>query len=388
MKIVRVCTLFALGCVMVGCDYTAITDPPITITLRNGFLSRYVVQVSNLSAAKGVEVYMYVADANRSARSGNVVVPANGVQEFGAMELDWEFKKGDRGFVRSPRYARELCFELLGEGQYKTWFGRGDIPEVDVAAQMRMKEIAAHTAWLKMAMAAECQRGRELFCAIERANAERAAADLGSVWPAPAHGTFRSFAEELSKAKKIAAGFVKGRGGVRTSMGRTASDISEMKFKTSGKYFESLFGVGGSASEAGRPYVSGVGVDVAVCGGQTNGTFLAESIRWSVLADCSRELSDDIPVLVSANFPCEKLRAFWDGAEDAKDVIPLLAVGETKDELSVIVYRNGRVKSFLATEVTLENIYSGAFNTCTNGYNRQIQYITPRGVVNASGMSK
>lgn len=388
MKVVHVCTLFALGCVMAGCDYAAITDPPITITLRHGFLSRYVMRVSNLSAAKGVEIYMYVADANRSARSGNVVVPANSVKEFGAIELDWEFKKGDRGFVRSPRHARELCFELLGEGRYRTWFGHGEIPEVDVAAQVRMKEIAAHTAWLKMAMAAECQRGRELFCAIERANAEREAAGLGSVWPTPTHGTFRSFAEELSKAKKIAVGLVKGRGGAQTSMGRSASDISEMKFKTSGKYFECLFGVGRFASEVGKPYVSGVGVDAAVCGGQTNGTLSAESIRWSVLADCSRELSDDIPALVSANFPCERLRAFWDGAEDAKDVIPLLAVGETKDESFVIVYRNGRVKSFLAAEATLENIYPGAFNTCTNGYNQQIQYITPRGVVKASGMSK
>lgn len=39
-------------------------------------------------------------------------------------------------------------------------------------------------------------------------------------------------------------------------------------------------------------------------------------------------------------------------------------------------------------EATLENIYSGAFNTCTNGYNRQIRYITPRGVVNAAEIVK
>lgn len=385
MKMLRLFALFAVGCAIAGCDYTAVMDPPITITVRNGILSHSVLQVSNLSAEQGVEVYVYVADANHSVRSGNIVIPANGMKEFGVLEIDWKFKAGDRGFVRSPRYTRELCFKLLEDGRYRKWFGCGDIPEVDVAEEVRTREAAEHAVWLNTAMADECLRGQKLFSAIEQVNAEREAAGLGDIWPKPTKGGLR---ELVKKARNTAAMFVKDRCGARTQTDKTASDIAEMKFKTSGNYFECLLGVGKFASTDCKPYVTGIGMDSVVCGGQTNGAISAEAVRWSVLADCSREMSDALPVLVSANFPCEKLRAFWDGKEAAKEIIPLLPVGETKDESFVVVYRNGHAKSFLAKDATLENIYSGSFNTCTNGYNRRIQYITPRGVVNAAEIVK
>ncbi len=387
MKMFRVWALFAIGCAMTGCDYTAVMDPPITITMRNGILSHRVLQVSNLSTEQGVEVYMYVADTNHSVRSGNIVIPANGMKEFGALEIDWEFKTGDRGFVRSPRHTRKLCFELENDGQYRTWFGFDDIPEVDVAEQVRIRKVAEHASWLKAAAAAECQRGRQLFLAIDRVNAEREAAGLEGVWPKPAQtqGGIREFVKE---AGSVAARFVKDRCGVRTPVVEATPDIAAMKFKTSERYFERLWGVGKFASPGCHPYVTGINMDSVVCGGQTNGTISAETVRWSVLADYSGELNDALPVLVSANFPCEKLRAFWDGKENAKEIIPLLSVGETKDESFVVVYRNGHAKSFLAKDATLENIYPGAFNTCTNGYNRQIQYLTPHGVVNAAGIVK
>lgn len=386
MNMLRVCVLFVIGFMIAGCDYTAVTDPPITLTMRNGVLSRRVIQVSNLSAAKGVEIYLYVADTNRSVRSGNIVIPANGKQEFGALEIDWEFKAGDRGFVRSPQYARELCFELCADDRFRKWFGRGDIPEIDVAEKVRLRQIKEHADWIETVTAAECQRGRELFCAIERANVERAAAGLGDVWPKPAlspspQGGIRGLAK---KARDAAARLWKERSSARTPADGTVSDVAEMKFGTSGEYFECLLGVGRFASSGSKPHITGIGLDAVACREQSNGPIAAEDVRWSVLADNSCELSNALPVLVSASFPCENLRAFWDGRENAKAVIPLLPVGTTKGESFVVVYRDGRAKSFLAHEATLENIYSGAFNTCTNGYNRQIRYITPRGVVKAS----
>lgn len=107
-----------------------------------------------------------------------------------------------------------------------------------------------------------------------------------------------------------------------------------------------------------------------------------------MLADRSEDLRECVPVLVSGNFPCEKLRSFWDGKDAATEAIQLLPVGATRDESCVVVYKDGRVRSFVACKATLCAIYHDAFNTCTNGYNRPLRYITPRGVVDAFGVVK
>ena len=149
MKSLFNCAMFVVGVAVAGCYGNAVKDPPVALTFRQGVLSRSVMQVSNLSTAEGLEVYVYVANAQRSLRSGNVVVQANSVKEFGALEINWEFKQGDRGFVRAFKYAKQLFFEVQENGHFKTWFGYDDIPEVDVAAQARVRQAAEHAAWLK-----------------------------------------------------------------------------------------------------------------------------------------------------------------------------------------------------------------------------------------------
>ncbi|MGN1359885.1 MAG: hypothetical protein ACI4X9_05465 [Kiritimatiellia bacterium] len=116
----------------VGCDYKALKDPPLALTMREGVLSKYVMQVSNLCTTEGIEVYVYVANDRNSARSGNVVIPANASREFGALEINWRFAVGDRGFVNPIRYGKKLFFKIEQDGKYRSWFGRNDIPEVDV----------------------------------------------------------------------------------------------------------------------------------------------------------------------------------------------------------------------------------------------------------------
>lgn len=54
----------------------------------------------------------------------------------------------------------------------------------------------------------------------------------------------------------------------------------------------------------------------------------------------------------------------------------------------VIVYGDGTAKALKSDKATVASIYPGAFNTCTNGYNRPIQYLTPVGVVDAVGVGK
>ena len=109
-----------------------------------------------------------------------------------------------------------------------------------------------------------------------------------------------------------------------------------------------------------------------------------ESVRWSVLADYEDEMSECIPMLVSSNFPCERLCSFWDGKTGANEVIGLMPEGELGNEACVIVYKNGKAKALPASRVTLANIYEVPFNTLTNGYNKTLRYLTPHGVRAAS----
>ena len=383
MRVLKIAAMVIAGCAIFGCDSNAIKDPPLTITFRNGVLSKQVMQVNNLSTSEGIEVYVYVASADNSIRSGNVVVPANSAKEFGALELAWEFKPGDKGFVKPVKYGKKLFFEVCENNQFKKWFGYDDIPEVDVAAQVRARQKAEHEAWLKAATDALCLRGRGLFDAITVANTNRVANGLAPLWP-KGHGSLKERAKEKLKGwkDKISAKFAKDEKSVEPS-----KDVSDMKFGSSAEYFAVLMDVVAGA-ENHKPYLTGIDIAVVSASEAKDGTLSNDSVRWSVIADYTEDLSDLIPVIVSANMPCEKLRSFWDGKETADDVIPLANTGDTKNESVIFIYKSGLVKALPADKVTLANIYAGSFNTCTNGYNRQVRYITPAGLAETEGMQK
>lgn len=392
MKHIKTVMAAVACCAMFGCDSNEIKDPPLAITFRQGMLSKYVMQVNNLSTAEGIEVYVYVASKESSLRSGNVVVPANDAKEFGALELAWEFKAGDRGFVCPVKYGKKLFFEMSPNNRYRTWFGYNDIPEVDVAAQVRARRIAEHAEWLKLTTEKMAMHGRQLFVAITEANVEREAVGFAALWPTePVQSSFKSRAKDALKGWKDKIVGKLGNDNAESAKPEEA-DIAESKFKTSGEYFDCLLDVRSLGTEKHRPYVTNVVVDAVSSAGPKGGALPAEAVRWSVLAvpvDYGfYELDDSLPVLVSVNFPCEKLRSFWDGKENADEVIPLSDVGDTRNESFVVVYKNGQAKALTSDKATLANIYAGPFNTLTNGYNRQIQYITPKGVVDAAGIVK
>ena len=148
MNIIKTIIVIMAGSAILGCDTKAFKDPPLAITLRHGLLSKQVLQVNNLSTAEGIKVYVYVSNESNSTCSGSVVVPANSAREFGALEMNWDFKPGDRGFVRPDKYGKKLFFEILSDNQYRSWFGLDDIPEEDVAEQVRVRQVAEHAAWL------------------------------------------------------------------------------------------------------------------------------------------------------------------------------------------------------------------------------------------------
>ena len=329
MNKIKMIMVVGVCCTIAGCDWFAEKDPPVALTFRNGVLSEQVMQVNNLSTAEGVEVYVYVANAESSARSGNMVVPANSAKEVGALEIKWDFKPGDRGFVWPVRFGKKLFFELLPNNQYRAWFGHDDIHEVDVAAQVRARKIAEHEAWLKATAEQVSMYGRKLFVAITHANTERIAAGLETVWPKPQESLKDRAKGKLSNWKnKIMAKLGDEQ---KASPNADVVDVADTKFWTSGEYFECLFDVRARGSENHSPYLTGIDVDVVSSSDPKSGALQQESVRWSVLADITDEMSDGLPILVSANFPCEKLRSFWDGKECAAELIPLSSSGILKD---------------------------------------------------------
>ena len=353
-KIVRaVSMLLGAGVLLTGCDGIGLQDPPLAITFRQGVLSRLVMQISNLSNAKGVEVYVYVADNERSVRSGNTVVPANGKFELGSLEIDWNFKVGDKGFVCAPRYVKKLFFEM-GEGSsYRTWFGLDDIPEIDVGARVRAFKEEKRLAKLSEDIRLMGIEAMNLYAAITNTDVLCHAEGAGGAWP---RAKVKAPLVERTKAKltewkgKIVGKLSKSGG---TTSGKVPGDLTDMRFVNSSDYFAWLF------KEEGMSMFT----------------------NWSVIAEYNGSISPMIPVLVSANLPCESLCAMWDGSENEDVVIPLQNVGTLGTNAVVIVYGNGDVRTLEAENLTRGSIYGRAFNTCTNGYNKFIQYLTPRGVV-------
>ena len=367
-----------------GCDGTQ-SDPPVAITIRGGALSDFVLQISNMSSGKSLEVYLYVADDTHSARSGNFILHPNTTKELGALEMDWNFKRGDQGFVSVGGMEKKLFFRVTKNGEYNTWFGIDDIPEVDVAAQVRARREAERKAKLEAATKATVIAGRELFVLVTEANVEREAIGLAPIWPRFADVYSDEVAEKgvVEKLKgwksKIAAKF-----GGKQDVAKYEADIPEIKFTSSGEYFFCLFDAANIGKENHRPYVNASNL-LVVASGVRNGVMPPESVRWSVLADYEDEMAECIPMLVSSNFPCERLCSFWDGKTGANEVIGLLPVGELGDEVCVIVYKSGKAKALPASRVTLANIYDGPFNTLANGCNKALLYLTPHGVQPTSG---
>lgn len=376
--------LFVIAALLLvaGCD-SALSDPPIAVTFRTGVLSDFVLQASNMSADKSLEIYLYVADETHSVRSGNVILHPNTTKEFGTLEIDWSFKPGDKGFVSARGIAQKLFFTVTDQRQYRTWFGFDDIPEVDVAAQVRARREAERKARIEADSKAAAIAGRNLFVLVLGANVEREAQGFAPVWPRAADVSSGANEEKgvMEKLKGLKSKVVSRLGG-KQDRAKEEADISEMKFTTSGEYFHCLFDADNIGKEKHAPYVGATNLTV-VAVGIRNGEIPPESVKWSVLADYEDEMSDGIPMLVSANFPCERLCSFWDGKANANDVIRLLPAGELGDAACVIIYKSGNAKVLSAPDVRLSNIYDGPFNTLTNGYNKTLRYLTPHGVQTA-----
>lgn len=365
-----------LGTVLLGCgEDVSVTikhekpaDPPMSVTLRQGVLSQWVLQVNNMSSEKALEIKVYARDDQASTGSGNVFLPANQAKEFGALEMNWKFKAGDKGFVEAVGYERKLFFEILKKGQYRKWFGVNDIPETDVAAtvaaecenRVKVENEATLKEWGR--------KGRELFVAITAANVEREAAGLHSLWPKCANtktDKIKGYAQSVIKKFKKS----------------DDEDFANRQYLNSAEYFNDLLDTARYGGETHKPYIKG-GLSLIVGKNHKHeaGTRVkSQDIQWCVLADCGEDLPDWVPVIISSNFPCDTLK--WGG--DSEGAVSLGDVGDLGRRGVVVVLKGGTAKALDANEVTLSKIFEGVPRADVRKELRgvSLNYLTPSGIV-------
>ena len=97
-------------------------DPPISITMRASLLTGAVLQLHNTSPVRHVCTVHVENKPNGKQRSESFGIPPNGEQEVGILEMDWAFEAGENGYVSVDGYTKKCYFEILPDGQYKTWY--------------------------------------------------------------------------------------------------------------------------------------------------------------------------------------------------------------------------------------------------------------------------
>lgn len=188
-------------------------------------------------------------------------------------------------------------------------------------------------------IAARCRdmalKGRALYVAIVKGNTEREAQGYESMWP--------KTTKNISWDK---------------------NDIAGMAFVNSKQYFNALF----SLSKSGKPYVNG-GKDFAFN--------LDGQVLWSVMLDHDEtNISDEAPLLISANFDCSKLPSRWpDVGVDADKVIPIGTCPIIGNTAVIIIQKGSGLVLLPADKVTLRNIYGEGRYALPQGY------LTPSGIV-------
>lgn len=170
-------------------------------------------------------------------------------------------------------------------------------------------------------------RGRNLFVGIVQANTEREAAGLPTVWPKAADG-----------------------------QGGDKDDISGKDFASSSAYFRELFDLARAGRSEWSPYVS---VDR-----QTAFEKDANRARWIVARGVEDEMSDAVPVLVSANVDPRSLVT----APGAHDGAMLTGDLRFTGDFAVVVKKGGAAQVIDRKHAGLSFVYGRASFTLPKGF--------------------
>ena len=91
--------------------------------MRASLLTGAVLQLHNTSQVRHVYNVHVKNEAKGQEMNSAFGIPPNGEQEVGILETDWAFVEGEKVYVSVDGYTKRCYFEILPDGQYKTWYG-------------------------------------------------------------------------------------------------------------------------------------------------------------------------------------------------------------------------------------------------------------------------
>lgn len=95
--------------------------PPISISFREGFLSDNVLQVHNPSD-RVIKIHIHVSYPPTSEEKDmGFYIAAGATQEYGSIEMSWQFSPGGNGWISVEGCPGKVGFEILNGNQYRTW---------------------------------------------------------------------------------------------------------------------------------------------------------------------------------------------------------------------------------------------------------------------------
>ena len=228
-----------------------------------------------------------------------------------------EFAKILLSLKEAREYAKTARIQTAEEKKAADFYLGLDIKKIDAIIGM-LREKSAQTRAVFQAWASH---GRSLFVGIVQANTEREAAGLDSVYPKTAN-----------------------------SASADKEDISSRVFANATDYFCELFDMRNKDKGGDwKPYVDA----------DPSFAFVDGKSMWNVAAGLKDEMSDNVPVLISANFDCRNLpKKSYDGKTDANVVIPIGTCPVLGNGGIVVVHKGGTVNYIPAHMVTLGVIYN------------------------------
>ena len=105
----------------ISLDDLDVPAPPLSISMRTGLLSSYVIEVRNESEkTQHIRIFIYNHSSYDSI-FGSKIKPGE-TENFGYYEFEnnWRPEPGDMGFIRVSGYNELLTFKLLPDGRYST----------------------------------------------------------------------------------------------------------------------------------------------------------------------------------------------------------------------------------------------------------------------------
>ena len=127
--------LIAVALGLGGCDWKDETPNRmsiISVGMRHGFTSKYVMQVSNLSASQGVEARVHVFNGGKSKDSPLFVIPCGSKKDIGVMEMGWSFAAGDRGYVAVESHPTRVYFAIQDGSSYGIVYSQAEYTDEEL----------------------------------------------------------------------------------------------------------------------------------------------------------------------------------------------------------------------------------------------------------------